>query len=607
LELIYGKSKISTKTNEIFLCEENLQIPFGTTGFESPLSLIKTIEKTKIQNKFTYEHFIYQDYSLWWFIYPTIFPTIKKIINFIDEFEKIVVKKNFTHVRVVGEFDKLSLIKQICIKHNIQFSFSSSQYLKYKSKTKLISKIQKNRFKNITETKIKIRKNLFDQNFNIPDISNKILFAIPTIYRRKIYDVFTNTSINGEYIQGSIIKILQKMNFEIIGMDLDYTFRGHSEILEQRLNESIPWFPIEKIFSTNTTAAIKIFIKNYLKFISNQDFTILFNYREINFWNEIKPEFVKLSFLPHLPTYLKIIENFSEFLKKNKPKAVFLPYENGPLALSLMLACESNKIKTIGIQHGIIYPKSPSYSHDIFRNKETPFGMPLPDLTLLFGNYTKNLLTNIGKYPKEQFCVFGNPEFFSRDKILSSLKSNNLREKYSISSNKKIILFATSKMQQYYNFYGKLNYDEQVWEYLLNKLENSDEYFIILKPHPDENINIYKKILSKYNIKNVKIIKDDLFELVNLSDLVISIVSTVLIDALCLKTSVIKVDFNFSNPIYDNESSLTSSSLNNLFPSIIHFFNTKSSISKSDGEDFLNEHYNIKNNYSESILMEILK
>ena len=119
-------------------------------------------------------------------------------------------------------------------------------------------------------------------------------------------------------------------------------------------------------------------------------------------------------------------------------------------------------------------------------------------------------------------------------------------------------------MQNFYKMYGLLDYDEQVWRYLLKNFASKDDYYIILKPHPDENIEIYKKILESYPNSNAQIIDGDLFELIHLSSLVLSIISTVIIDALSLKKHVIKIDFGFSNPIYDDTNSIVKSRLEDL-------------------------------------------
>ena len=44
LELIYGISNEKVEPNKLFLCEENLQIPFGAAGYDSPLSVLKKLK-----------------------------------------------------------------------------------------------------------------------------------------------------------------------------------------------------------------------------------------------------------------------------------------------------------------------------------------------------------------------------------------------------------------------------------------------------------------------------------------------------------------------------------------------------------------------------------
>ena len=52
------------------------------------------------------------------------------------------------------------------------------------------------------------------------DLKNKIIFAIPSIYHRKIIDPNSGESYSGEYIQQPIIDHVMK-NHDIIGIDFD--------------------------------------------------------------------------------------------------------------------------------------------------------------------------------------------------------------------------------------------------------------------------------------------------------------------------------------------------------------------------------------------------
>ncbi|MEX1053805.1 MAG: hypothetical protein WEC35_05330 [Nitrosopumilaceae archaeon] len=610
MEIIYGSKEIKTNKNVIWLNENELNIPFGNEAYAQPLAVLNEIEQRVINGTKVFSLFKYSDISLWWFIYPTIFPAMKRSLNFLVKFEEIINEKKPTIIRIRGEFDKLKLIKQICDHKKIQIRYSNSQYFGFLIKKWFKFKIEPFRFQYITLKKYKKRLSLFKSKYNNHSLDGKIIFAVPTFYRRFIYDQNKGQAVKGEYIQDSIINILKKMNFDVVGIDIDYTFRGNTQVLAERLDESMLWFPLEIILENyGKDNSHKDFLKIYKKIINNDNFRALFNFNDISFWDQIEDEFIKLTHLPHLPTYIKLIDACEKFFKRHKPTAVFLPYETGPLALPIIIACQKNDIKTLGIQHGIIYCHNPDYTHNEFRSEKNPYGMPLPDITLLFGDYIKKLLTEEQKYPKDKFVVFGNPVFFNIDNILSSLKSSDLEKKYDL-PNKKIILFTSSKIQRYYKYYGKINYDEQVWRYLLDNFANDNDFFVILKPHPDENVSIYEQIMNEYKMPNARIIQGELFELIYASSVIISIISTTIIDAICLRKPVIRVKFRNSEPPipYDKYGVVLSSELDNLSQSVRMLLNddeTRKNIIKN-GLKFIKEQYNVPEEDPELILERIL-
>ena len=58
----------------------------------------------------------------------------------------------------------------------------------------------------------------------------------------------------------------------IVGIDLDYNFKGSLETLSNRLSETIPWFPIEMFLNKKYTKDHSKFFDNYQKLISLSDF-----------------------------------------------------------------------------------------------------------------------------------------------------------------------------------------------------------------------------------------------------------------------------------------------------------------------------------------------
>ena len=117
------------------------------------------------------------------------------------------------------------------------------------------------------------------------------------------------------------------------------------------------------------------------------------------------------------------------------------------MALAFISVFKKLRIKTIGIQHGYIYQYSPMYSFGNFINEQDLSGFPLPDYTLVFGNYVKNLLAST-KYPENKIKVLGNPAFFNLDKLKQNIDKKTLLKKHNIPLNSKILLFTTGKLQR---------------------------------------------------------------------------------------------------------------------------------------------------------------
>lgn len=512
--------------------------------------ILNEIENSKIKGKTIPQSFMFSDFSYWWFVYPVIYPSVQQAINFIDSLESILDEKKPTSIDMKGEFQKLKIMKQICDKQKIKLRYAKLNYWKFKIVDIIFLKIQKYRFIQITKEKTRKRLCLSKIKGNIiPDLKNKIVFAVSTAYRREIYDFEKQTSSRGEYIVGPIIDILKKLGKNVIGLDLDYTFRGQDKILEERLNDdNIHWFPIE-VLSTNSFSnnKVKSYLKNYLKILNDRDFQSLFVYRGINFWSMIRNDFKKLSFFPHLPTYLDMTESLDHIFMNNKPSVIFVPYETGPLALALIVAAQHNGVKTIGLQHGMILEMNSDYSHHNFRNEKNLAGMILPDFLLLFGDYTRNILLKNKLYPKEKLVAFGNPMYFNMENV-KKMDFSKIKNKHNIPSNKKIILFTTSTYQRYYARFKNQNYDEQILEKLIEEFTNKEEYHIVLKPHPSEEyLKFYEDLISKNHCKNFSIVQGDLMELLSISDVVVCYFSTILTDAISLGKMTIQVKFDSSN------------------------------------------------------------
>ncbi len=611
MKVVFG-TKSNRLEDTIFVSEEDFQMSFGFDSFKIPIDALNEIEKSSIMGKNIPNLLEFDDFSMWWFVHPTVYPKFKQAISFIIKFNEFIKNENPSHIKIENNFTFFDLIKQISNKSNIDFSYSTFGYLKFKLFYIFTNIFQKYRYRKITINKINKRMSKIKKNHDLSSfLRKKIIFVIPSTYRRHVTNLKTGKSDKGEYIQQGIIDLISKKDL-LLGIDVDYTFQGDSNTLNERLNSEMNWIPLEYLIQKNFKLTIeqKNFLDNYKKIIKNNDFQKSFVFDDIHLWNHVKPAFEKMTFSPYLPFYLILYSSLVEIFKNTSPTAVFLPYETGPFALCFILAAKKFNVKTIGLAHAIISPKNPMYSYNRLRSDADFLGFPIPDFTLVFGNHSKKVLTDSG-YPDNKIIPFGNAAFFNLDKYVDILKNKSLYEKYKIPENKKILLFPTEYLQEeYFKKYGKFNYDTQIWKYLLENFQNNDDWIVILKPHPTEKINVYEKILENYNAPNFKIIQDDLFELIYISTVVVSIFSHAMMDAICLKKPVIRVTFdNFKHVIpYDENDVVISTELNDLQYWIDEISSNQKIIKKlqKNQPDFIKLQYNIPEENPDKIINDLL-
>lgn len=539
------------------------------------LELIESISKLVINGKSIREWLQYDNLSFWWIIHIPLIQKALKLTKFIENFSNYLETKKPEEIIIKGNFSNLSLIKQCAIKYNIKLTISSLKKLNFDINHMAKNILKEKASKQLTKNKINRRKQIFLQSKKeIPESNNKIMFIVQPRYRRLIFNPNSNSTEYRDWLAQDIMDLFNI--HDILGVDLFTHIRDNDVVLKQRIDSMYNWFPIEIIFNDDSISNnAKKFLQNYDNIITNSLFHEQFQIYGVSFWNQVKEIFDKMKNQYYFPYYITLVDSLNQYFTNHKPKALFLTYEYAQLALCIISTAKKFGIKTIGIAHSIVYENHYGYSHRDFATIEQPFDFPLPDHTLLFGNYSKQIMKKQG-YPDEKLTIFGKSDYFNLEKIKQSLKDRKIHEKYNIPKNSKIILFTSQKFQENYDEYGaKYDFDSRIWETLLKNYANSKSYFLILKPHPREkNVSIYENLIQQYNANNAKILQDDLFELLYISDLVLSFFSNALLDALCFEKPAIRVKFgSYQHPIFDNSEALLSTSLDDLPKTINQVFN----------------------------------
>ena len=78
---------------------------------------------------------------------------------------------------------------------------------------------------------------------------------------------------------------------------------------------------------------------------------------------------------------MEVIESAKEIIKKEKPDLIVMSLETGQYALAIILAAREKNIPTVGVQHGMIYPKNPAYIHKNVARSLNSLEFPIPDKT----------------------------------------------------------------------------------------------------------------------------------------------------------------------------------------------------------------------------------
>jgi len=607
--VIYGKKSFNNG-NTLFRNNHDFEKATGDkNSIELGINELNKIGNSKIDGKYIPEILSYDSISLWWFCYNPLTDNFIKTMSFIENFINFVEETNPLKIKVQNDFSKLDLIKQICINYKISISYSRFSYSAFIIKDKLRQIIKQQGAKSITRKKIRSRLKLYAQkSTSTPSTENKIVFVSYPTYRRPLYDLDKKISVTGEFLIDELLKLFQDTN-EIIGLDLISNIKSNNKVLKERLESEMFWFPVEKIMEKITdNNSHQIFIKNFENLLKSNSFEKLFEYRGVNYWNFLSFRFKEMTFEYYLPFWLRLLDAVRKHFSENKPKIVILLYETAPTSLAIISACNALGIKTIGIQHGLIHSHHTFYMHDQFMSEKHQYGFQLPNKLLLFGDIPKQILLERG-YPEDRLIAFGNPMFFHLDKIKPK---NNLEEfvkKYQLPSNCYFILFAPAGMSIYKK--ARTNFNKETLEKLLEIANKNNEFFIIIKPHPADNPQDYQSIIDQTGSHNAKVLQGNLIELILNSNVVVSTISTSIIDAMCLNKPVIQVKFEqveMKLP-YDDYETVLVSKLNNLEENIQKIINDKDLCQKllEQEQKFVKKYYNIGGENPRNIIRGILE
>lgn len=203
-------------------------------------------------------------------------------------------------------------------------------------------------------------------------------------------------------------------------------------------------------------------------------------------------------------------------------------------------------VKTVSIQHGGSNPDSLEF-HASFAS----------DFLLVWGKYSFHQLVEKYNVESSKLRVVGNPNLdqccrTTEEEVLNLFKTI-YPEHYIISIGKLIVILAISIQKTPYLYMHQVEYEKYI-RCLYDSIDFSQVYLII-KMHPADGneINLYKKLLNPKNKDSILIIEPseqriNIYSLLKIANLVITLASTVAEEALLLRIPVLAFDLYSTGP-----------------------------------------------------------
>lgn len=284
---------------------------------------------------------------------------------------------------------------------------------------------------------------------------------------------------------------------------------------------------------------------HYLALDYDAMFRNSFSYNGINIFRLVRPQ-LRESFLGScLARCLLTAKGYERFIQQYDKDVKFtfsmLEFYNVSRAIYYISRRSFPRVKTIAYQHALILPMDSSYYFapsevDLgFSNADFVNKTPLPDYIILQGEIARQIITSWG-YPAERCILTGSPRYDGLSEVArrrGSLSPDLINYRAGFPKDKKIAVIATSH----------LRYEScRIIETVAKAISGRDDIFAIFKPHPVCPMErIARGICSIYNLKNYRVVNDDIGRLISIGDVFISTYSTAATEAFAAGMPVISL------------------------------------------------------------------
>jgi hypothetical protein len=205
--------------------------------------------------------------------------------------------------------------------------------------------------------------------------------------------------------------------------------------------------------------------------------------------------------------------------------------EAGGWGRALALECRRRGVPLAGLQHGFIYRHWLNYRHEVDETTTDPGqpsdrGFPFPAATLLFDDHAARHLSTAGHFPPSALAVTGSArldELAAAVRALNAADVERVRRDCGAGTSRALVLFA-----------GKEREARPFLPALVDAVRGMPDVQLVIKPHPAETADVYAAAAAGASNVAVAASAAALPSLLAAAGAVVTVNSTVAIDALAL-------------------------------------------------------------------------
>ena len=263
-------------------------------------------------------------------------------------------------------------------------------------------------------------------------------------------------------------------------------------------------------------------------------------------WRFVRHELAGVAYL-QLPWSVRVMDEVGAALDYLRPRVALTYAEAGGWGRALAIEARRRGIAVCGLQHGFIHRHWMNYLHDpdeMAPSGGSP-GFPRPDLTLLFDRFAMDHLVARGSFPASSLAIMGNPRLDElADAASRQTEQTRLaaRHRLGVDPDARVVLLATKYRERAH----------AALQALFDAVRAMPGVHMVVRCHPAETAMPYLTLAGGASTISVAPAEVDLVSSLAVSDLVVTVNSTVALEAMALGVPALALNLpNYLTPFVD--------------------------------------------------------